>query len=64
MTNTTTSPRPIPPLTNFDAPALLRKRPSLNNQRRTEGPGPYLLLDGTLNECVMEFMAGSHTAPV
>jgi hypothetical protein len=25
---------------NFDAPAILRKWPSLNNQRRTEGTGP------------------------
>ena len=31
---------------NFDAPAVLRKWPSLNNQRRTEGPGPYMLLEG------------------
>ena len=42
---------------NFDAPAILRKWPSLNNQRRTEGTGPYLLLDGTLGECIQEFMA-------
>ena len=42
---------------NFDAPAVLRKWPSLNNQRRTEGTGPYLLLDGTLDECIREFMA-------
>ena len=42
---------------NFDAPAILRKWPSLNNQRRTNGIGPYLLLDGTLDECIREFMA-------
>jgi len=42
---------------NFDAPAILRKWPSLRNQRRTEGTGPYLLLDGTLDECIGEFMA-------
>jgi hypothetical protein len=42
---------------NFDAPANLRKWPSLNNQRRTEGTGPYLLLDGTLDQCIREFMA-------
>jgi hypothetical protein len=42
---------------NFDVPAALRKWPSLNNQRRTEGAGPYLLLDGTLDECIREFMA-------
>ena len=42
---------------NFNAPAVLRKWPSLNNQRRTESAGPYLLLDGTLDECIKEFMA-------
>ena len=42
---------------NFDAPAVLRKWPSLNNQRRTDGAGPYLLLDGTLDECIREYMA-------
>jgi hypothetical protein len=42
---------------NFDAPAALRKWPSLNNQRRIEGAGPYLLFDGTLDECIREFMA-------
>ncbi|MBR1192116.1 hypothetical protein JQ634_07190 [Bradyrhizobium sp. AUGA SZCCT0240] len=42
---------------NFNAPTVLRKWPSLNNQRRAEGTGPYLLLDGTLDECIREFMA-------
>jgi hypothetical protein len=41
---------------DFGAPAVLRKWPSLNNQRR-EGTGPYLLVDGTLDECIREFMA-------
>jgi hypothetical protein len=45
------------PHVNFDAPAALRKWPSLNNQRRIDGTGPYLLLDGTLDECIREFMA-------
>ena len=45
------------PHVNFDAPAVLRKWPSLNNQRHTESTGPYLLLDGTLDECIREFMA-------
>ena len=49
-----------PPLSdhrvNFDAPAVLRKWPSLDNQRR-EGTVPYLLLEGTLDECIREFMA-------
>jgi hypothetical protein len=42
---------------NFDAPAVLRKWPSLRNERRTEGTGPYLLVDGTLEECIRELMA-------
>jgi hypothetical protein len=42
---------------NFDAPAVLRKWPSLHNERRSEGAGPYLLVDGTLDECIREFMA-------
>ena len=57
---------------NFDAPAVLRKWPSLRNERRTEGASPYLLIDGTLEECIREFMAKPaparhlyeiHTAP-
>ena len=42
---------------DFDAPATFRKWPSLNGQRRSDTPGPYLLLDGTLGECIQEFMA-------
>ncbi len=41
----------------FDVPAVVRKWPSLNNVRRTDGTGPYLLLEGTLDECIKEFMA-------
>jgi hypothetical protein len=41
------------PHVNFDAPASLRKWPSLNNQRRTDAAGPYFLLD----ECIWKFMA-------
>ena len=57
---------------NFDAPAVLRKWPSLHSERRTEDAGPYLLVDGTLEECIREFMAKPtplrhlyeiHTAP-
>jgi len=47
---------------DFDAPAILRKWPSLRNERRTEGTGPYLLVDGTLDECIREFMAKPTTA--
>jgi hypothetical protein len=42
---------------DFDKPAVLRKWPSLQNQRRTDGTGPYLLVDATLDECIREFMA-------
>jgi hypothetical protein len=42
---------------NFDAPAILCKWPSLNNERRTTVSGPYLLVDGTLDECIRQFMA-------
>ena len=57
---------------NFDAPAVLRKWPSLRNERRTEGTGPYLLVNATLDECIREFMTKPmasrhlyeiHTAP-
>ena len=41
----------------FDAPAIIRKWPSLHNARRTDGTGPYLLIEGTLDECIREFMA-------
>ena len=42
---------------NFDAPATFRKWPSLNNQRRTDAGSPYLLVDGTLDECIRQFLA-------
>jgi hypothetical protein len=42
---------------DFSAPAVLRKWPSLKNERRTEGQGAYLVVDGTLNECIRSFMA-------
>jgi len=44
---------------NFDAPAALRKWPSLNNERvsATLGARPYLIVDGTLDECIRKFMA-------
>jgi hypothetical protein len=56
----------------FDVPAILRKWPSLENQRRTDGTGPYLVVDATLDECIRELMAKPvsmrhlyeiHTAP-
>jgi hypothetical protein len=41
----------------FDAPAVIRKWPSLNNTRRIDGTTPYLVIEGTLDECIREFMA-------
>ena len=42
---------------NFDLPATLRKWPSLDNERLAEGRSAYLVFDGTLDECIREFMA-------
>jgi hypothetical protein len=44
---------------NFDAPAILRKWPSLNNERISTSwdATPYLIADGTLDECIRKFMA-------
>ena len=43
---------------DFDAPAVLRKWPSLNNERVSAAPGarPYLVVEATLGECVRQFM--------
>lgn len=39
---------------DFDAPASLRKWPSIRNERRNYAPHstPYLVQDGTLLECI------------
>lgn len=42
---------------NFDAPATLRKWPSLSNQRRVDAGWPYLLVDHTLDECIRQLLA-------
>ena len=42
---------------NFDAPAVLRKWPSLRSERCAEMGGPYLLIDGTLDACIVNLMA-------
>jgi hypothetical protein len=58
----------------FDAHAALRKWPSLNNQRisRSWGAVPYLVAEGSLDECIRHFMSKPasthhlyeiHTAP-
>jgi hypothetical protein len=43
---------------DFDAPAVLRKWPSLNNERVSAALGahPYLVVESTLDECVRQFM--------
>ena len=38
----------------FDAPAILRKWPSLNSQRSTLATS-YSIAEGTLDECIREF---------
>jgi hypothetical protein len=59
---------------DFNARASLRKWPSLRNQRLIDSrhPGAYLLVDGTLDECIRQFLAKPasqrhlyeiHTAP-
>ena len=44
---------------NFDALATLRKWPSLNNERVSASVGarPYMIIEGTLDECIRKFMA-------
>jgi hypothetical protein len=44
---------------NFDAPATLRKWPSINNERVSAflGAHPYLIIDGNLDECIRKFTA-------
>jgi len=43
---------------NFDAPATLRKWPSVNGERVSASLGarPYLIIDGTLDECIRKFL--------
>ena len=42
---------------DFDAPATFLKWPSLNGQRSVDSNRPYSLLDGTLDECIRQFLA-------
>ena len=46
---------------NFDAPAALRKRPSLKNEP-ISNTSSYLVSDGTLDDCIRQFM--SKPAPI
>jgi hypothetical protein len=59
---------------DFGAPATLRKWPSVNSERVSAslGASPYLVVDGTLGECIRKFMSQPksqhplyeiHTAP-
>ena len=41
---------------DFDQRAMLRKWPSLGNQRRTSSAGPYSLVYGSLEQCVCALM--------
>jgi hypothetical protein len=44
---------------NFNAPAELRKWPSLNGGRNNDAafPGTYLVVEGTLDECIRQFIS-------
>jgi hypothetical protein len=46
---------------DFSAPSVLRKWPSLNNERISNAWGgvPYLVSEGTLDECIRQFMSKS-----
>jgi hypothetical protein len=59
---------------NFNASSVLRKWPSLKNERVSASLGarPYAVFDGTLDDCIRQFMAKPvnqhhlyeiHTAP-
>ena len=59
---------------DFNAVAVLRKWPSLDSERISVALGarPYLVVDGTLDECIRQFLAKPasqrhlyeiHTAP-
>jgi hypothetical protein len=44
---------------DFNAPAILRKWPSLNSERSSASLGarPYLIVDRSLDECIRQFLA-------
>jgi hypothetical protein len=42
---------------DFDAPATLRKWSSIKSERASTADSPYLIVDGTLDDCVRQFMA-------
>ena len=49
--------KPAEPRIDFEAQAILRKWPSLGGKRRAEVTLPYLLVEGTLDECVRALIA-------
>jgi hypothetical protein len=44
---------------DFNVPAVLRKHPSMNGLPKKDilWPNPYLVFDGTLGECIDQFLA-------
>jgi hypothetical protein len=48
---------------DFSAPAILRKWPSVKNERVSASLGarPYMIIDGTLDECIQKFMSQPET---
>lgn len=44
---------------DFSVPAILRKHPSINGKPAKDvlWPNPYLVFDGTLGECIDQFLA-------
>jgi hypothetical protein len=57
---------------DFDAPATLRKWPSIKSERANTADHPYLIVDGTLDHCIRQFVSKPksqhhlyeiHTAP-
>jgi hypothetical protein len=42
---------------NFAVKAVLRKWPSVGNERRSAANGPYFLAEGTLEDCLQQLMA-------
>jgi hypothetical protein len=42
---------------NFDAKVVLRKWPSIGNERRSAAEGPCFLAEGTLEDCLRQLMA-------
>jgi hypothetical protein len=64
----------VEPMTISEAPVVLRKLPSIKNERvsAADSDCPYLILDVTLDDCIRQFMAKPvsqrhlyeiHTAP-